>query len=143
MNVKVITPLCPAGLKLFPVTLVPLQVPLKPPCVVPSDTAGSKEQTVGNAGILIVLAKVTFTVVVLDKRHCPGFGLNVSVIAPVKPLGLKVLPLTPVPLHVPVMPPCVVLSVTGESIEHKLGMEVKVTAVGAFTVTVVVLLLAH
>ena len=32
---------------------------------------------------------------------------------------------------------------TGESIEHKLGMEVKVTAVGAFTVTVVVLLLAH
>ena len=77
--------------------------------MVPSDTAGSKEQTVGNAGILIVLAKVTFTVVVLDKRHCPGFGLNVSVIAPVKPLGLKVLPLTPVPLHVPVMPPCVVL----------------------------------
>lgn len=42
-------------------------------------------------------------------------------IAPLKPLGLKVLPpVTPEPLHVPVIPLCVVLSAIGESEAQKI-----------------------
>ena len=65
-------------------------------------------------------------------------------IVPLKPLGLNVSPpVTPVPLHEPVIPLYVVLRVTELSIEHKGEGLVKGTTVGALTLIIVVLLLAH
>ena len=65
-------------------------------------------------------------------------GVKVSVIGPLKPLGLKVLPpVTPEPLHVPVIPLCVVLSVMGASeAQRVVGETDKVGVTNGLTVMV-------
>ena len=79
---------------------------------------------------------LTVTVVVVISAHCPAVGVNVRVIAPLKPVGLKLLPVTPEPLHVPVIPLCVVLSVIGAALAHKADKGVKLTGLLALTVIV-------
>ncbi|RMH74933.1 MAG: hypothetical protein D6683_12090 [Actinomyces sp.] len=61
-------------------------------------------------------AALTVTCRVLALAHCPGFGVKVRVYVPLSPAGLKLLLLTPVPDHSPLMPLCTVDSATGSSL---------------------------
>jgi len=62
----------------------------------------------------------------------------VSVIGPLNPLGLKVLPpVTPVPLHEPVIPLCVVLRFIGASMAQRVvGDTLNVGVTNGLTVMV-------
>ena len=47
---------------------------------------------------------LTLIVVVLLFAHCPALGINVNVIFPLSPIGLKLLAVTPKPDQLPDMP---------------------------------------
>lgn len=93
-------------------------------------------QKVAEPLILAEGGVLTVTVVVVISAHCPAVGVNVRVIAPLKPDGLKLLPVTPEPLHAPVIPLCVVLSVMGVALAHKADKGDSVTGLLALTVIV-------
>lgn len=67
------------------------------------DMAGA----VGTSTVIVVVA--TFT-------HCPALGVKVNVIFPLKPAGLKLFDVTPVPDQLPVIPLCDVGNETGASV---------------------------
>lgn len=86
-----------------------------------------------------------FTVIstVLARRHWPLLGVKVRVTVPLCPLGSKVLPLTPSPLHVPITPLCVVAKLMGVAMSQIGAKGFNGTVVGVFTVMSMVLSLAH
>lgn len=106
VKVKTIAPLNPDGLNKLPDTLDPLQFPVIPLCVVfnPIEEEVLHKFTGGGLLITTATAVVTLTVAVFCKAHCPTVGVKVRTIFPLKPAGLKLLPDTPVPIHIPVTP---------------------------------------
>lgn len=79
---------------------------------------------------------LTVIVVVVTSAHWVPFGVKVSVIGPDNPLASKLLPVTPEPLQVPAMPPCVVLSVIADALAQMADKGVKATGLLALTVIV-------
>ncbi len=74
-----------------------------------------------DAGIPViagVVGTITLIVVVLGAAHCPAVGVNVNVILPLRPEGLKLFAVTPVPDQLPVMPLCVVGKAIAASVWH-------------------------
>lgn len=147
VKVKTIAPFNPEGLKTFPATPLPLQLPAIPLWLVLSAIEEEVLHKEAGGALLMTtaVAVVTLTVAVLGKAHCPAVGVKVSTILPLKPDGLKVFPDTPEPLHVPAIPLWVVLSATDEAVLHKVagGALFITTATAAVTVIEVVLGKAH
>lgn len=135
-KVKVIAPLNPKGSNELPETPEPLHVPVIPLWVVLRVIGLSAAQSVvGVTESVGVTAAFTVTVVVLDEAHCPAVGVKVKTIGPLKPVGVKVVPDTPEPDHVPVNPLGVALRVTGLSKAHKVPKDAKVTGGAGVMVT--------
>ena len=114
VNVSVIFPLNPAGLKLLAETPDPDQLPVIPLCVVGNEIGAAVWHS--DAGIPViagVTGMLTIIFVVAILAHWPAVGVNVSVIFPLRPAGLKLFPATPMPDQFPVMPLCVVGKETG------------------------------
>ena len=128
------------GTNSFAITVAPVHEPVIPLYIVPKLTLGSSEQILGFNpvidGIISVLTviftgEVTFT-------HSLAAGVNVIGKVPAPEIaGSKVFPLTPVPPHVPAIPPGVVVSVNTPSEEHKSGKGPNVTFVAVFTITLI------
>lgn len=133
-----------AGLKELPETPGPDQFPVMPLWVVfrAVEAAETQKGPMGaRVGVILVL---TVTIMVLLSAHWPALGVKVSVWLPVPATeGLKELPDTPGPDQFPVMPLCVVFRAVEAAEMQKGPMEVRVGITGAFTVTVMVLTLAH
>jgi hypothetical protein len=145
VNVSVILPLKPVGLKLLPATPVPDQLPVIPLCVVGNDIgaevshklAGIPEMA-GATGVLTVI------VVVFGLAHWGAFGVNVKIIFPLNPEGLKLFADTPVPDQLPLIPLCVVGREIGAAFSHILaGIPLMAGVTGVLTVILVVVVLAH
>lgn len=140
-----IDPLWPAGLKLFPNTPKPDHVPVMPLCVVGKATGLSdSHMEAGIPEIAGVTRVLTLIDVVFGIAHCPAAGVNVKVMDPLKPDGLKLFPVTPIPDQVPVKPLCVVdnaMAALFSQIEAGIPDMAGVTA--AVTSIEVVLTLAH
>ena len=133
-----------AGLKEFPETPGPDQFPVMPLCVV-FRAAGASVAQKGPMDVSAgVVAAFTVTEVVLRLAHWPAFGVKVIVWLPAPAVaGLKELPETPGPDQFPVMPLCVAFRAAGASVAQKDPMDVRAGVLKAFTVTEVVLRLAH
>ena len=133
-----------AGLKLLPDTPGPDQAPDMPLCVVFSGTAASLMQngpTDVNAGDV---ALVTFTINVLTEAHCPALGVNVRVWLPAPAVaGLNVLPDTPGPDQIPVIPLWVVFRGTAASVEQSGPIGGSPGEVALVTLTIIVFTSAH
>ena len=138
-------PFKPVGLKMLLLTPCPDQLPLKPPCVVGRLMAGAVSQIeAGTPVIAGVVGVETLMVVVAGLAHCPAFGVKVSAMFPLKPIGLKRLLLTPGPDQLPLNPPCVVgRLMAGEFSQIEAGTPVIAGVVGVVTLMVVVAGLAH
>lgn len=102
----------PTGANTPPVTLVKV---LKSTVAAPSVAS---LQAVDVASLPALAGEFILTVTVPSVAHCPVVGVNVRVIGPFSPLGLKVLLFTPEPVQLPFKPPWVVLSATGEPLAH-------------------------
>ena len=132
------------GLKELPVTPGPDQIPVIPLWVVlrAVDAAEMQKGPMGvRVGVILVL---TITIMVLLLAHWPTVGVKVSVWLPVPATeGLKELPATPGPDQVPVMPLCVVFKAVDAAEMQKGPIGVSAGILKAFTITEVVLTLAH
>lgn len=114
VNVSVMFPLRPAGSKLLALTPCPDQFPVIPFWVVGNAIGISTWQIVAGTPVITgVVSGLTVMAVVAVVAHCPAFGVNVSVMLPFNPAGLKLLALTPCPDQFPVIPLCVVGSAIG------------------------------
>ena len=101
VNESVTLPLRPAGLKLLLVTPSPDQLPTMPLCTVGSAMGAAVWQMeAGTPEIGGAVAVFTVMVVVAGATQA-WLEVKVSGMLPLSPIGLKLVPFTPVPLQVP------------------------------------------
>lgn len=145
VNVSVMFPLNPVGLKLLTLTPEPDQFPDTPLCVVGKFIAGADSQMEAGTPVIVgVVGKLTVILVVAGLAHWPTFGLKVKMTLPFKPEGLKLLLLTPEPVQAPITLLCVVGKfIAGADSQMEAGTPAIVGVVGKLTMMLVVAGLAH
>ena len=138
VKVSMTGPLSPTGSKVEPLTPGPLQLPLGNPgsCKVVRSRGGSVSQRL--AGLRLGIAGVVILIVAFAGLVQGVLGVKVSTTAPFCPFGLKVVPLTPGPLQVPLGKPgsCKVVRSSGRSVAQRVAVP-RMGVVGTLTVMVV------